>query len=409
LPMSVGLQNLCSFFRENNNLSALFLHHTNIGRDCARDIALALSQRQVKSPTKLSFHNNNLGDESFADIVQALWAHRRFEELICSTNNIRSSGCVRLGAMMRERISNLRALILPGNAIDDVGLQLLVPGLHNNKQLEELVISDQITAAGLRYLSPLLQSDSCSLRYLSARMRFDDEKAAALADALTGNKSLETLYLPYPGDEECGITELGWSAFSHLLCDTSSINNTYLSNHTLTHIGAPTFDGTPRDVIELLRMNASAIELLEMNAYVHTIRSRENAVKCVARCKILMSHPDLEMEPLFVYKLKFLPLVMNWFRKKIKLQLAVTGRMIGLTESLTKLQSRELSAVFKFVRDMPLLVIEGFWTNVLKDSQAKKQRLRAEKRKLQQMIQNADERIHKADGNEQCALKWLRR
>ncbi|KAL7432900.1 hypothetical protein ACHAXM_003293 [Skeletonema potamos] len=394
----VGLQNLYSFFRENNNLSEIFLHYSNIGRDCARDFALALSQRQVKSLKRIGMAHNNLGDESFADIVQALWAQPQFEELVCSTNNIGRGGCVRLGAMMRERISNLRDLNLPGNVIDDECLKILVPGLCNNKQLEELDISsDKITAAGLRALSPLLQSDSCSLRRLIVRdMTFGDEEAAALVDALKGNTSLERLHLPYAVDEECAITTSYWPAFSKLLCDTSSINNTYLSNHTLTHISD--MEGIPHDVIALLEMNASVNSTFN--------QSREDVVPSVARCKILMSHPDLDMEPLFVHKLKFLPLVMNWFRGSILLR---SANVREWKESVPEMQNRELSAVYKFVRGMPQLAIEGFWTNVSNESQGEKQRMRVEKRKLKQMIQNADERIQRSDGNEQCALKRLRR
>ena len=210
-------------------------------------------------------------------------------------------------------------------------------------------------------------------------MRFGDEDATALADALSGNKSLRTLCLPKQQneDEECAITDAGWSAFSKLLCDTSSINNTYLSNHTLTHVGAMMngMNGTPRDIVDLLKMNEGA---------------QHSDFRCqrLVRVKILMSHPDLDMEPLFAYKLKFLPLITNWFRQNIQL----CGDGVG---SVPKMQSRELSAVYKFVRGMPLLASDGYWTNVLYDSQA-------EKRKLQMMLQRAEE-------NERCALKRLRR
>jgi hypothetical protein len=258
---------------------------------------------------------------------------------MCTSNNIGRSGCVALGAVIREGISNLTHLTLLGDAISDVGLQALVPGLCNNNNLEHFTISDQITAAGFRALSPFLQSDSCSLCRLSVRdMRFGDEEAAALAGALTGNISLETLNLPNLRNRN--ITETGWSAFSELLCDTSSINNTYLSHHTLTHIGDYNdMDDTPPHVTDLLKMNAAAQN--------DNVRSQEIVVKCLTRCKILMSHPDLDMEPLFVLKLKFLPLVMNWFRTTIQLRGLGVGEW---KESVPGIQSRELSTVYKFVR-----------------------------------------------------------
>mmetsp|Transcript_2010 Transcript_2010/g.3123 ORF Transcript_2010/g.3123 Transcript_2010/m.3123 type:complete len:505 (-) Transcript_2010:60-1574(-) len=380
----IRVRKLYPFFRENNNLTKICLYHAVIGRECASDLALALSQRQVKSLTAFCLRDNNLGDEGFADIVQALGTQPQLEQLICPRNNIGRISCEALGAlMMIWRMSNLKYLHLPNNSIDDAGLQALVPGLCNSSNLEQLSISDPITAVGLRYLSPFLQSGSCRLRFLNIRsVRFGDAEAAALAYALSGNKSLTTFCLPNQEyeDEECAITEAGWSAFSKLLCDTSSINNTYLSNHTLTYIIENSMDDT--HIADLLKMNEAA----------KNMRNREIAMQSLTRSKILMSHPDLDMEPLFLYKLKFLPLITNWFRRSIQLCSDEVGRW---KESVPKMQSRELSAVYKFVRGMPLLASDGYWTNVLNDSQA-------EKRKLQMMLKRAEE-------NERCALKRLRR
>ena len=65
-------------------------------------------------------------------------------------------------------------------------------------------------------------------------MNIGDDGAVALADGLTGNTSLKNLIL---SPRLAGITSVGWSAFSHVLLDRSIINNTYLSNHALEHIG----------------------------------------------------------------------------------------------------------------------------------------------------------------------------
>eukprot|EP00984_Skeletonema_dohrnii_P001471 scaffold469_cov138-Skeletonema_dohrnii-CCMP3373.AAC.5 len=289
----------------------------------------------------LNFINNNLDDEGFAEIVQALWTQPQLEQLLCSSNNIGSISCEALGALLRDRMTNLTRLHIRGNAIDDACLQALVPGLCNSNNLEVMSISDPITAVGLRSLSPFLQSDRCILGDLNIILRLGYAEAAALVDALKGNKSLSTVNLLRKA------TDAGWSEFSKLLCDTSSINNTYLSHHNLTHIGAPGYrtDDTPLDIVDLLKMNAAAAQ--------SSMRNREIAMQSLTRCKIFMSHPDLDMEPLFVYKLKCLPLVAEWFRTSIQLCSDEVG---SWKESVRELQSRELSAVYKFVRDMPLLV-----------------------------------------------------
>ena len=251
------------------------------------------------------------------------------------------------------------------------------------------------TAVGLRSLSPFLQSDSCILRDLNILLRLGYEEAVALVDALKGNKSLSTVNLLQ------NVTDAGcWSEFSKLLCDTSSINNTYLSNHNLTHIGAPSnyVDDTPTHVTDLLEMNAAALSSNRRNreiAFMHSLK----------RCKIFMSHPDLDMEPMFVYKLKCLPLVVEWFRRSIQLCGNEVGRW---KESFSELQSRELSAVYKFVRGMPLQVSDGYWMNVLNESQAKKKKLQVEKRKFEVMLQRAEKGIQRAEKNERSASKRLR-
>ena len=83
-----------------------------------------------------------------------------------------------------------------------------------------------------------------------------------------------------------------------------------------------------------------------------------------------MSRPDLDMQMqrIFVYKLKLLPLIMNWFRRSIQLCQLRDGKVLEWRESISKHRRRELSEVYKFVREMPLLVIEGFSTNVLNES-----------------------------------------
>eukprot|EP00574_Skeletonema_japonicum_P002513 CAMPEP_0201727446 /NCGR_PEP_ID=MMETSP0593-20130828/12401_1 /ASSEMBLY_ACC=CAM_ASM_000672 /TAXON_ID=267983 /ORGANISM="Skeletonema japonicum, Strain CCMP2506" /LENGTH=85 /DNA_ID=CAMNT_0048219261 /DNA_START=1 /DNA_END=255 /DNA_ORIENTATION=+ len=83
------------------------------------------------------------------------------------------------------------------------------------------------------------------------------------------------------------MTSAGWQSFATLLCDTSSVNNTYLSNHTLKLIGESCNEGSSvhevhERVRDLLRMHENASSKDE-----------------IATRKILLSHRDLDMEPFF--------------------------------------------------------------------------------------------------------------
>lgn len=180
-----------------------------------------------------------------------------------------------------------------------------------------------------------------------------DDGAAVLANGLTGNKSLTNLRF-----DSSSITSRGWAAFSSLLCDTSSVNSTYLSNHTLVQIGGY---GTPLDIVEVLKWNE--------------FESQNNAAVI---CKILHSHPDIDVTPLFQFNLVCLPLLIARLEKA-----KPYWRKVNVSTDV--FENRQLSAVFKFIRGMPLLAGKGFCGQKTKDAQLQL-KLKSKKRKLDQIL-----------------------
>ena len=293
-----------------------------------------------------------MGGEGLAEITATLRLHPQLRNLELSDNNIDRDGCIALGnSLSRWPASNkLETLHIGSNAIDDEGLQALVPGMINCRSLKQLDLgwNRSITANGLRSLFPLLQSEAHSLETLFLYgINSGDDGAIALAEGLTGNKSLNRLWFR---PSTAGITAVGWSAFSKLLCDTSTINNTYLSNHTLTKIGSHNNKDTPRSILGYLALNKSIFT---------------DAAMC--KSKILQSHPDLDMGPFFEWKMKFLPVAISWLQRAHSSRL---GR-----ESNKKYASRKLSALYKFVRAMPDLAVTGYWEGRVIDIEAKKRML----------------------------------
>ena len=92
-----------------------------------------------------------------------------------------------------------------------------------------------------------------------------------------------------------------------------------------------------------------------------------------AVCKVIENHPDINMEPLFQWKLKFLPLIVNWFQE---------ARIHQDVESAEVFQCRELSAVYKFVRGLPLLTVDCYRNQKVLDIQPK-----SKKRKFDQHME----------------------
>lgn len=365
----VGFRNMCNFVGENNNLRSLDLMHVKPENESAQHFALMLEQRQSKSLQRLALQDNDLGDEEIEAIATALSRQASLEELVLMENDFGRLGCVALGTTLeRWQAPNLKQLVLSYNNIDDAGLQALVAGLVNCINLEELQLSynHSITAVGLRSLAAFFQSEHCCLEeFEMAGVYFGDEGAIALADGLVGNTSIESMTMYIDSIESTHfrtaplITEVGWSAFSKLLCDTSSVNNNYVSNHTLTNIS--------NNFLGHEQPPAIAQNYLELN------RCAIDGVN-VAMIKILTHHPDLEMEPFFKWNLKCLPLAIRWFDMvrespeellEIREEQEVNPFPIHVNMAVEKLTTEELgsmecSAMYKFVRAMPMLVLNGF-------------------------------------------------
>ncbi len=350
---------LGGFFENNRNLS-----HVDVGGyldyQGAQNLASALGRMHHNSLKHLSINDTEVGGEGLAEITATLRLQSQLNILDLYSNDIGRDGCIVLGNMLSRwpASNNLEALVLSYSFIDDEGLRALVSGMMNCQSLKTINLSgnQSITAAGLRSLLPLLQSEAHSLETLSLYgVNFGDDGAIALAEGLRGNRFLKQLLFRVAA---AGITTVGWSAFSTLLCDTSTINNTYLSNHILTWVGYYDKRGVPEGIQRLLTTNR--------------IQNRQGA----AFCKILQSHPDLDMEPFFKLKMQFLPTVMSWFERVERIDMAI------IEESERSCQSRKLSAIYKFVRGMPDLTIIGYWEGRMIHIEAETRRIADERRRL---------------------------
>eukprot|EP00984_Skeletonema_dohrnii_P011987 scaffold4822_cov93-Skeletonema_dohrnii-CCMP3373.AAC.5 len=367
----VSFRNLTPFFRNSNSLTRLELNNFEVGLECAQSIAFVLDESRCQSLKQIAIEDSNLSGEGFAVIATALRSYPQLRDLYLENNNIGLMGCTALGETLRGwETSNLMTLDLDNNGIDDQGLQALAAGMADSALTSLRLSGNLITGVGLRSLSTYFQSESCCLKTLNVyRITFGDEGAVALADALMGNKSLTSLYF---NSVDSGITDVGWAAFSRLLCDTSNANNIYLSNHSILKIGEYQMVNTPLDIREYLELNGRP------HPAIH---------------KILKSHPDLDMEPFFFqWKLKLLPVVINWFRSARSCMSPSTGLRRKSTQRHI-LQNRELSALYKFVRGMPALTVVAYWQQLLANVQTRRLWLDEERRKLDFDEEAARERL----------------
>ena len=115
--------------------------------------------------------------------------------------------------------------------------------------------------------------------------------------------------------------------------DTSSVNNTYLSNHTLCDLG-----DIPPD--------ANVLDSLDLD--INDNGSGSNKGK-IAMIKILKHHSHFDMEPFFEWEFKAMPIMIEWFTK------AAARRVTTYDQKISRLR---LSSTFDFIREFPMLYIE---------------------------------------------------
>lgn len=140
-------------------------------------------------------------------------------------------------------------------------------------------------------------------------------------------------YVPFSSIEDIFITSL---------CDKSSINSTYLSNHMLTNL----------DLLDVYQRGDTLTSLLRMN--------KGSNKSHVAIMKILKFHPNVfnDMQPFFAdwilddeQSLKALPYVIDVLNKA---KAARAWSMIGQHQNIER---KKLSAIYEFARTMPLLFV----------------------------------------------------
>lgn len=346
------------FFKNNTTLTELEIMECEFGVEGnqVRQLSLALGNRS-KTLKSIRLIDNIFqeGQSCVTEIIRAMSMHPQLEtiELVGMSIGTRNEYKA-LGTLLKWNTTNLKSLDLSINDIDDEGVESITKALSgsNGSKLEHLNLScnELITVRGWKTLSKLLQMPECNLRglYINNHENIGNEGARIFAKALIGNNKLKHLWMI--GN---GITSEGQKPFANLLCDTSTINNTYLSNHTLVDIGIM---GT-----NMLGITADIRTYLQLNS------SSQNKGH-IAMMKILQHHTHFDMQPFFHLEFKVLPHVIGWLEKASTLSIATNFR--------PKIKHTKLSIMYDFVREFPMLYVESSTKHELKQYSALEKKLR---------------------------------
>ena len=268
--------------------------------------------------------------------------------------NLVNGGEGAVAATLRRCIY-LKCIELINCGITDEQLLPIVEGIRGHRFLEKLdLYGNSIGAAGYQALATLLEDPNCHICTLDLRRnRVDMNGAIAIVNSLSNNNRLRNLDLgqnPVDSPDSPSLQPSLQDAFDRLLCNTSNINDTYDSNHTLESTG--------------LRHSTDRLEyLLDLNK--DTNKSR------VVIKKILKYHPNIDMEPLFDWdadedeqNLKALPHVVGWFDR--------AKEAVADDDENYNVEEKKLTAIMQFAKAMPLLFVPA--SHIKKNEHKKRKR-----------------------------------
>jgi len=371
------LSMLDKFLKNNNKLVEIDVEGGELGVEGARQFSLALGGCSKSLKVFSIYDESNIEDGQLVDIITALSMHPQLTELRLSDVHMGRNECMALSTLLRWTTNKLQKLSLYDDGIDDEGLEILTNALTNVNTLKELYLGGNalITLNGWKVVATLLGRPSSKIHSLdvSNNNNFGDDWALVFTNALSGNSTLKHLSL-YGN----GITTEGWVHFSKLLCDTSTVNKTFMSNHTLQSIGCGR-NGFPGNLQALLALN------------------RGDNKRQVAMSKILQHHSHFDVQPFFEWEFKVLPNMVNWFTK------AAASTTDEYDEKVKKMK---LSAVYDFIRGLPMLYVEARTREEIKNHTSLEMQIQRAQLRLQREQMQLASQLEEV---QQCKARAMRR
>lgn len=299
-------------------------------------LSALLRSKQLRMKN-ISIGTNLITDDVLTSMAASLAKNKHVKRLdlaacnhFSSTNNITISGWRALFGYLKSPRCVLSHLDISENNINDAAIASLVSSLMENCKLKKLNLSgNSITKEGLHSFLAVLQSQKSALDDLDlSYLGVTDETAIRYADELSTNNKLKRISF---FDTDQAITSTGLASFSRVLCDKSSIMNTFLSNHTLESVEHWDSWGPTDELAMLLKINQT------------------NNNSDAARLKIIKAHfsgNDSKLQSLIGLPLEVLPHIIHWI-----------GR--GSSNSTENRDNNVGRLMYQFIRARPTLVQEG--------------------------------------------------
>ena len=302
---------LSNALRHNTTLKSLSLCSNRVITN-AGWVALSTSLCGIMLE-KLDISYNSIGDIEINALTNALENNFSLRELSLSGNLIGDIGVTAISTVLRHPNSTLEKLDISVNSISDIGMNSITNALVNNCRLKELSVcqNPDITHTGWVNFSTVLRNPTSVLEVLKVwgdpineeEDVLNNEVVRSFADALADNKKLKEFNV---GDFSYLVdiwNPDSYAPMANILCNNSSILNTFNSNHTL-EIVCDMWNDSLLPLKSLLQIN------------------RENSVSAAARIKIINTHfsgSEINMQPFMVMSLSVRRHTIAWMAKDMHL------------------------------------------------------------------------------------------
>ncbi len=237
---------------DDTRLEGIELGEIEWASNSIRSIGSALNSR--RHPLNWFSFKGGHSDRPAMEIIQQLSSNPRLvpESLVmCGPNSFADDAMRALGNVLVRRNSPLELLRLDYFSLSNRGLCIFMEAFRENCNAVPRFLDfnqiyciddysdeedDASTTETIAAISELLRNQICSLERLCIDCNgfyLDDELTSHITEALKSNNTTTTILA-----DVVQLTSNGWDHLANLLCDTTSIDSTYLSNHTLSEFGS---------------------------------------------------------------------------------------------------------------------------------------------------------------------------
>ncbi|KAL7496695.1 hypothetical protein ACHAWT_004861 [Skeletonema menzelii] len=311
---------------------------------------------------ELYVENCQLNEDNFTALMTELKENQSIRTLNFQNNPALAQGMsmTKLSTLLQTRYwtNNLVALTLCRTNLCDIQLRALLPSLNGTKirqlflnnnrlgsatnrlrvkenlsyafdkldmpELEELhLVGNELGREGCEALQYLLRNNNVRLKHLSLfRNHFDDGCCRLLAEGLK-KSSLETMYIGSNGaDEREYITYKGWEHILGVVCDDSSIQRTYSSNHVIHDFGDVDSNRVRPALAASSYIPLVLHEILKINASSDTPARKGRRKVAIVHFNLLQMDEieEINLKLLQMDEIKLMPYVLEFVGKEGSLQ-----------------------------------------------------------------------------------------